>query len=284
MNDLLAATRFSGAGAPQQQTIVFNPTCFSAVSLSDALNQGCASTPASRTVSTAIQIDPTYRSPVTQQLGTSLERQLNKSTALTFTYLHSFGVHQMVTRNANAPYLAGYNSSLGNIDEYDPEAVFKQNQIIVNVNAHFTPNFSLMGFYNMTAANTDSIGGIASNSANLSQDYGRASWASRNMVFMMANYQGPWGIRFNPFLIAQSGRPFNIVTNQDLGQDGFFESSASVCNLCVGAGRRGPDQLWRTRRGSATWRSVSSCKSGQRSRRGGREPSHQPRLWARSQT
>ncbi|MGA2349481.1 MAG: carboxypeptidase regulatory-like domain-containing protein [Terracidiphilus sp.] len=222
LGDLLAVTRFSGAGAPQQQTVIYNPTCFSATSLSDALSQGCGTS-----ISTTDRVAPGYRSPLTQQLGTSLERQLNKATTLTFTYLHSFGVHQMVTRNANAPYLSSYNSSLGNINEYDPEAVFKQNQIIVNVNAHLSQNFSLMGFYNMTAANTDSIGGIASNSANLSQDYGRASWASRNMVFMMANYQGPWGIRFNPFLIAQSGRPFNIVTNQDLVQDGFFNHRPS---------------------------------------------------------
>jgi hypothetical protein len=95
--------------------------------------------------------------------------------------------------------------------------------MIVNVNARFTPNFSVMGFYNLTSANSDGgAGSEASNSYNLSQDYGRASFASRNMVFLMANYQGPWGIRFNPFLIAQSGKPFNVVTNQDLNQDGFF--------------------------------------------------------------
>jgi hypothetical protein len=42
------------------------------------------------------------------------------------------------------------------------------------------------------------------------------------MLFMMASYQGPWGVRLNPFLIFQAGRPFNIVTNQDLSGDGFF--------------------------------------------------------------
>jgi len=35
------------------------------------------------------------------------------------------------------------------------------------------------------------------------------------MLFMMASYSGPWGIRFNPFLIAQSGRPFNITLPTD---------------------------------------------------------------------
>jgi hypothetical protein len=82
-----------------------------------------------------------------------------------------------------------------------------------------------MGFYNLTYANADT--GTASNSYNLKQDYGRASFASRNMIFLMGNYTGPWGISFNPFLIAQSGKPFNITTNNDLTGDTFFNDRPS---------------------------------------------------------
>jgi hypothetical protein len=39
------------------------------------------------------------------------------------------------------------------VDQYFPEAVFKQNQIIVNMRAQFSPRFGLMGFYNWTDAN-----------------------------------------------------------------------------------------------------------------------------------
>jgi hypothetical protein len=48
------------------------------------------------------------------------------------------------------------------------------------------------------------------------------------MLFMLANYQGPWKIRFNPFLIAQSGRPFNITTTNDLTGDNFFNNRPSL--------------------------------------------------------
>ena len=58
----------------------------------------------------------------------------------------------------------------------------------MNLNARFSPNFSVMGFYNFTVANSDA--GTASNSYNLSQDYGRASFVSRHMVFLMGNYTG----------------------------------------------------------------------------------------------
>jgi hypothetical protein len=82
-----------------------------------------------------------------------------------------------------------------------------------------------MGYYNLTYANSDT--GTASNSYNLMQDYGRAPFASRNMIFLMGNYTGPWGIAFNPMLMAQAGKPFNITTNNDLTGDSFFNDRPS---------------------------------------------------------
>jgi hypothetical protein len=59
------------------------------------------------------------------------------------------------------------------------------------------------------------------------------------MVFLMGNYSGPWGISFNPFLVAQSGRPYDITTNSDLTGDNFFASrpgiaAASACAPTTG--------------------------------------------------
>ena len=52
------------------------------------------------------ELKPGYHSPYNEQFGASLERQLTKVATLTLTFLHSYGVHQMDTRNANA-YLPG---------------------------------------------------------------------------------------------------------------------------------------------------------------------------------
>jgi hypothetical protein len=159
---------------------------------------------------------------------------------LTFTYLHSYGVHQIATRDSN-PYqnVAGtfnygpnigsglrLNTNFGPIDEIFPEAVFKQNQLIANLNARFTPNFSVTGFYTLNFSSGDT--GTASNSYNLKQDYGRSGFVRRNMVFLFANYSGKWGISYNPFLVAQSGRPFNITTDTDLTGDNFFNDRPSL--------------------------------------------------------
>ena len=238
LSNELSAERYSGGANTQQQINITAPTCFNATSLSAINLSSCG--PVSSNGSTIVQIAPGYHSPYTEQFGSSLERQATKTTTLTLTYLHSDGVHQVATRDSNA-YLPGTflfgsttltgvrpNPALSIVSEFYPEAVFKQNQVIVNVNAHFTPNFSVMGFYNFTVAHADT--GTASNSYNLKQDYGRAPFAARNMVFLMGNYTGPWGISFNPFLIAQAGRPFNIVTANDLTGDNYFNDRPSYAS------------------------------------------------------
>ena len=189
-----------------------NPTTLDDIDISK-----CSSTVGTSTASTPVkyEVAPHFHSPNTEQAGASLERQLFTGTSATLTYLHSFGVHQLVTRNANqATGGTPQNNSGDYLYEYYPEAVFKQNQIIASVNTKVNKNLSLTGFYTLSFANGNSNGG-ATDSYDLNKDYGRAGFVTRNMLFMMANYQGPWGIRFNPFLVTQSGRPFNITLPTD---------------------------------------------------------------------
>jgi len=240
ISNLMSLERFNTSGNSQTLISIANPQCFNATSLSN-ISGGLASCGTGTTATPEIyQIAPSYHAPYTEQLGTSLERQVTKTTSATLTFLHSYGVHQMATRDSNAyeplPGTFFYNSTtgprpnpnLGIVREFYPEAVFKQNQLIMNINARFSPKFSVMGFYNLSFANADT--GTASNSWNLKQDYGRAGFVSRNMIFLMGNYTGPWGITFNPFLIAQSGKPFSITTNNDLTGDAFFNDRPAYAN------------------------------------------------------
>ncbi len=169
---------------------------------------------------------------------------------LTFTYLHTYGVHQTASRDSNpyqnVPGTFNYgptvgsgqrlNPSLGLVDEIYPEAVYKQNQFIVNLNARFTPSFSVTGFYTRNFASGDT--GTASNSYNLKQDYGRSSFVRSNVVLLMANYTGKWGISYSPSLSATSGRPFNITDTTDLTGDDFFNQRPSIASssaACTGS-------------------------------------------------
>jgi hypothetical protein len=253
VGNVMAATR-QGLNSNQVQITSHSPSCLNATSLTEVDFSGClpAAPYAPTPQSTIVQISPTFHAPYTEQFGASIERQLTKTITTTVTYLHSYGVHQLVTRDANAylpgTYVVGAEtqpasrpiSSIGIVNEFYPEAVFKQNQMILNVNARISPKFSLFGFYNLSFANTNASSpgggfgssgvGYASNSYNLNQDYGRAAFVARNMVFMMGNYTAPWQIRINPFLIANAGRPYNVVSPLDLTGDNYMNGRPSYAN------------------------------------------------------
>jgi len=228
----------------QTQYAITNPTCFDAASLTNINLPNCG-TPSSQ-AGVNVEVAPRYKSPYTGQISVSLERQLTKTTSLSITGLRSYGVHQMVTRDSNA-YLPGtyvYNdpthlgtridSTKGIVQQYDSEGIYKQNQLIANLNARLSPKLSFSGFY--TLANAHSITGTASNSANLKQDYRRSNWRPRNQIFLMGNYTAPGNVVFNPFVIAQSGRPYNYTTNYDLTGDNFGNSRPSLMStnsLCT---------------------------------------------------
>jgi hypothetical protein len=217
--------------ATQQYNINFSDTnsgasCFAA-SVTQFDVDACAGASAdSRTI---YQAAPGYRSPYTQQFGGSLERQLTKAQTATITYLHSQGVHQLVEINRNAPYFPDYDASAGNLYQYFPEGIYKQDQIILNTRARFSSNFNLFGFYTWTKARTDGSGGaLASDSLNLSHDYGRAQFDTHNRLFLIGNYTAPYGFRVNPFLVANSGAPFDITVPSDLNGDKFLNDRPGV--------------------------------------------------------
>jgi hypothetical protein len=189
-----------------------DPTSLDAIDMST-----CTSTVGSSTASTPVkyEVDPRYHSPYNEQGSVSLERQLFPGTSLTLTYMHTFGVHQTVTRNANQAIGGTPQVSTGGyLYETYPEAVFKENQLIGSVNAKITKNLNVVSFYSLSFANGNNNGN-ASNAYNLNQDYGRAGFITRNSLFLMGNYSGPWKIRFSPFMIAQAGKPYNVTLATD---------------------------------------------------------------------
>ena len=279
--NLMNLETLNGTAHSQVQIDITNPTCFSSASLSDALaqpNTNCQSS--SSSTPEIYEISPTYRSPYMEQTGVSLERQLTKASTLTLTYMHSSGFHQLVVRDSNAfePGTYQYGSATltgtrpdtnatcsannncpGIIKQYFPEAVFNENQLIVNINARFSQNLSLMGFYTTSWANSDGGGGSnPSNSYNLMQDYGRAAFVRPQWLFLMGNYTGPWKITFNPFLIAQAGSPYNITSPLRSDRRQLLQRPALQRGLIGPRQQRGPDQLWRARRGAPERREPGS--------------------------
>lgn len=244
VSDLMNLEMLNGGSNSQKQYVINDPQCFSGTSLSDIPGGVATCGTADPRTSQIYSITPSYHSPYMEQLGLSIERQLTKASTLTLTYMHSSGFHQLVVRDSNAyepapgtcPGSCFYNSTTGPrpdpshgiVDQYFPQAVFNQNQLIANINARFSPKLSFFGFYTASWANSDGgAGSNPSNSYNLRQDYGRASFVRPQWLFLMGNYTGPKAITFNPFIIAEAGRPWSITSPYDLTGDNFFNNRPS---------------------------------------------------------
>ena len=208
-------------GIVQQQYVINNPTCYPVPA--DCLQSGApiASTP------TVYKVSPTLHAPYTLQSAISVERQVTKSATLSVTYLNSRGFDQFATINSNAPFPGTDvrpNPAGGNVYEYVSGANFRQNQLIVNSNVRVGSKLQLFGYYTLNYANSDASGvsNFASNSYDISQDYGRASFDTRNRLFLGGSLAMPYGMRLSPFLVASSGTPFNITAQDDLNGDSIF--------------------------------------------------------------
>jgi len=207
-------------GAVQTQYVITNPTCFPDASACDLSNATLA-TP------TTYEISPRLHAPYTFQAAVSVERQLTKSATVSVTYLNSSGYDQFATLNANAP-LPGTSDrpdpEAGNIYQYVSEAKFRQNQLIVNTNWRAGSKLQLFGYYTLNYANSDASGvsTFVSNSYDISQDYGRASFDARHRLFLGGSFAFPYLFRLSPFLVASSGSPYNITAPTDLNNDSIF--------------------------------------------------------------
>ena len=236
---ILQANRLNGV--TEQQFMINNPTCFPGVNVPLTSFSNCGA--ATSATSNIYQIGPRLRAPYTLQGALGVERQLTKSATLSVIYLNSRGFDQFVTINANAPYpgtpcapncpaLSG-----GNIYRYVSEANYKQSQLMMNTNVRVGSKVQLFGYYSLSYANSNASGiggggggfgggsfvpGLASNSYNISQDYGRASFDVRDRFFLGGSIALPYLFRLSPFMVVSSGSPFNITSPIDMNGDQVY--------------------------------------------------------------
>jgi hypothetical protein len=196
------------------------------------------------------QISPNLRAPYTIQSAASIERQITKTATFSVTYLNSRGEHAFYIDNVNAPapWLNGarpqatlYNND--NIYQYGSGGIFRQNQLIANIRVSTGKRLSLFGFYTLNYANSNassggsaggffSSGGTSSASFLSNQfdplaDYGRAAFDVRHRAFIGGNITLPYAFSLSPFIIINSGQPYNLTTGQDNNGDSIFNDRPS---------------------------------------------------------
>ena len=169
---------------------------------------------------------PSLHAPYTLQEAVGVERQVNKAITASLTFLNSRGDDQLITDNVNSPQIGGVaningtrpNPAAGNIYEYESAAIFRQTQLIANMNVRAARGISLFGTYTLSHVNSDTggPGSFPSNPYDIMADYGRAAFDIRNRGVAGGTIPLKYGILLSPLLNVQSGTPFNITIGRDL--------------------------------------------------------------------
>ncbi|MGD9564095.1 MAG: carboxypeptidase regulatory-like domain-containing protein [Pyrinomonadaceae bacterium] len=206
-------------------------------------DQILAALPQSNTIR---QIADDIKSPLMMQAAFSVERQLPFKTTFGVTFVKSQTYNVLRSRNINAPICPEQvnclnaprpDPTLGNIYEYESTGRHDENRIRINVRNMSNRRFSLFAHYSLGFSNSDSdgAGSFPAYSYDLSDEFGRSSSDMRHFFVGGGNINAPWGISLSPFVIATSGRPFNITRGIDSNGDAIFNERptfAELANRC----------------------------------------------------
>ena len=242
--NVLQAIRQNGIN--QQQYVVKNP--------SPNETAATASATASEAAPTTYSIATNLTAPVNMQAAIGVEHRFGQKITLATTYINSHGVHQLYTDNINAFLPGTYDPTTGtgirpngineNTYQYQSGGLYNQNQLVTNFSIR-ARKVSLFGFYmvNFAKADTSGVTYFPSNQFDPKADYGRSTFDVHNRFLVGGNYLAPLGVSISPFLVTNSGTPFNITVGQDLNGDNQFNdrpafatsSSTDVMNTKYGS-------------------------------------------------
>lgn len=205
--------------------------------------------------STTYQVAPDLTVPYTMQAAFSAERQLPYRTTMSVSYIASRTLHALRLRNINAPICPMQENcngaplpfgTPGPIYQYESSGIQNQQQLIVNFRSMLSQNISLFGNYRLgfSKGNTDGAGSFPAYSYDLSGEYGRSSGDIRNMFTVGGNINLPWEFALSPFIIATSGRPFNITTGFDNNGDTRFNERPTFAELAVACSEHNVTASW----------------------------------------
>jgi hypothetical protein len=232
LSNTLAAERYNGV--VQQQYVVTNPDFFPNVPSPSAL----AGFQSEQVIQ---QLSRTLRSPYVLQSAATLERQLPRNTTLALTYTNSRGFRQLRSNDTNAPLPGTYDPAVpdsgvyplghpGPVFAMESSGVFRQNQLLLNVNSKVSRTVSLFGTYvfNRAMSNTDGLGTFPANPYSSVGEYGPAAFDIRHRLNAGGTINTRWNVRFSPLIALQSGAPFDITSGSDLYGTTLFNGRPGI--------------------------------------------------------
>jgi hypothetical protein len=215
-------------GVTQVKSVFINPgpTC------TPTNPGGCGGASASRLQTYTLGAG--LRSSYTMQAAIGLDQQVGRSATVSVNYLNAHGVHQYMSRNF-------YDASSYNY-QFQSGGVYRENQLLVNGNVRL-PHLTVFGFYslNLADANTSGSGFFPTSNTDTKVDYGRAAFAHTSFGVVGGSWQLPYQFTASPFIIAQSGTPYNLTTGQDPAGTSVYNARPYFANGDSGSCRLSTD-------------------------------------------
>src|SRR5204863_3631489 len=154
-------------------------------------------------------------------------RSLPHNTTVSISYLDTRGLHQLRSRNLNAPVPATGVRPFGsgfNIYDYETTGMYRQHLLVFNTQLRPNKKINVNANYTIGKANgdTDGPGTFPANSYDLRDEFGRTAFDVRHRFTLTGSFDTRWGVGFFPLIIASSGAPFNIITGLDRNGDTLF--------------------------------------------------------------
>ena len=201
--------------------------------ISTYVNPGVACTPttisacgtATASRNTIYTLAPNLRSSYNLQGALGVDQQIGKIGTISVNYLMTRGDHQFLAA-AFVPTPTTYNY------QYGSRGVYNQRQMTMNANIH-TRYITMGGFYALSFANSNTNGAsnFTTNAVNPGVDYGRAAFSHKQFSVIYGSVNLPFKFTASPFLIAQSGAPYNITTGTDINSDSVYNDRPAFSSL-----------------------------------------------------
>lgn len=199
-------------------------------------------------------IDPQIENAYTQQASLQIERALTAQTSVSIGYLHTRGLHLILSRNVNVPRfpasagvpnLGRPDPNFANISRYESSGDSYYDGLLISLNRRFRSWFGARLAYTFAKA-LDNTGNAffftPQDNFNLRDDRGRSDNDQRHLLALSGTLEAPrtddafWrralaGFQLSWIYRYGSALPFNIVTSGDRNND------TNVNDRPVGVGR-----------------------------------------------
>jgi hypothetical protein len=215
-------------GVTQQSYLILNPGFFPAVPATGELA-------ADEQPQELQPVAAGLASPRLYQASAGIERQLNSKSRVSLTEIESRGVHLANQRNINTPVSGVYPFGDPTIRLLtESSGVSRQHQLLANINGQWH-RVVIFGFYALSYGDDDNEG-LPADPYNLRAEWGPSTYGDvRHRVALGADVPLPGKWSVSPFVVANSGTPYNITTGLDLELTGFPEERpALLTGACQG--------------------------------------------------